>query len=70
MITFTAANKYAVVRSFGYSSFVGCSRKSSVITKIFESYSEVVSSSLKMKALSGNELEEPTNVLFGSRCDN
>ena len=51
MITSTAANKYAVVRSFGSSSIVGCSEKSCVITKSFESYPELVSFSLKMKVL-------------------
>ena len=50
-ITSTVANKYAAVRSFGSSSVVGCSEKSIVITKSFESYSELVSSSLKMKVL-------------------
>ena len=43
--------KYAFVRSFGSSSVVGCSEKSSVIIKSFESYSELVSSSLQMKVL-------------------
>ena len=47
----TVANKYAVLRSFGSSSNVGCSGNSSVITKSFELYSELVSSSLKMKVL-------------------
>ena len=51
MITSTFANKYAVVKSFGSSSIVGCSEKSSVITKSFESHSELVSSNLKMKLL-------------------
>ena len=51
MITSTVANKYAVVRSFGSSSTLGCSEKSIVITKSFESYSELVSSSLEMKVL-------------------
>ena len=51
MVSSTFANKYAVVRSFGSSSIVGCSEKSSVITKRFESHSELVSSSLKMKVL-------------------
>ena len=51
MITSTVANKYAVVRSFGSSSILGCSEKSSVITKSFESYSELVSSSLEMKVV-------------------
>ena len=50
-ITSTVANKYAAVRSFGSSSVVGCSEKSIVITKSFESYSELVSSSLEMKVL-------------------
>ena len=49
--TSTAANKYAVVRSFGSSLVAGCSEKSSVNTKSFESYSELVSSSLEMKVL-------------------
>ena len=51
MITSTAANKYAVVRRFGYGSIAGCSEKSSVITKSFESYSELVSSRVEMKVL-------------------
>ena len=51
MITSTAANKYAVVRRFGSGSIVGCSEKSNVITKSFESYSELVSSRLEMKVL-------------------
>ena len=51
MITSTFANKYAVARSFGCSSIVGCSEKSSVITKSFESHSELVSSSLEMEVL-------------------
>ena len=33
MITFTVVNKHAILRSFGSSSVVGCSEKSSVITK-------------------------------------
>ena len=52
MITyFTVTNKYDVLRSFGSTSLVGCSEKYSVITKSFDSYSEFVSSSLKMKVL-------------------
>ena len=51
MITSTVANKFAVVRSFGSSSIAGCSEKSIVITKSFESYSELFSSSLEMKVL-------------------
>ena len=51
MIISSVANKYAVVRSFGFCSIVGCLEKSSVITKNFESYSELVSSSLEMKVL-------------------
>ena len=51
MITSTVANKFAVVRSFGSSSVAGCSEKSIAITKSFESYSELVSSSLEMKVL-------------------
>ena len=51
MIISTVANNYVVVKSFGSSSIVGCSEKSSVITKRFESHSELVSSSLKMKVL-------------------
>ena len=51
MITSTAANKYAVVRRFGSGSIAGCSEKSSVITKSFESYSELVSSRVEMKVL-------------------
>ena len=54
MITPTVANKYAVERSFGSSSIAGCSEKSSVITKSFESYSELVSSSLEVKYLRRN----------------
>ena len=51
MITSTTANKYAVVRHFGSALIVGCSEKSSIITKSFESYSELVSSRLEMKVL-------------------
>ena len=51
LYTSTFANKYAVVRSCGSSSIVGCSEKSSVITKSFESHSELVSSNLEMKVL-------------------
>ena len=51
MITSTAANKHAVVRGFGSGSIIGCSEKSSVITKSFDSYSELVSSRLEMKVL-------------------
>ena len=51
MITSTVANKYAVVRSFGSSSILGCSEKLNVITKSFESYSELISSSLEMKVV-------------------
>ena len=51
MITSTVANKYAVVRSFGSSSILGCSEKSNFITKSFESYSELISSSLEMKVV-------------------
>ena len=51
MIISSVANKYADVRSFGFCSIVGCWEKSSVITKILESYSELVSSSLEMKVL-------------------
>ena len=51
MITSAVASKYAVVRRFGSSSFVRCSEKSSVITKRFKSYSELVSSTLEMKVL-------------------
>ena len=54
MITSTVANKYAVERSFGSSSIAGCLEKSSVITKSFESYSELVSSSLEVKYLRRN----------------
>ena len=42
---------YAVVTSFGSSSIVGCSEKASVIKKSFDSYSELVFSSLEMKVL-------------------
>ena len=51
MVSSTFANKYAVVRSFGSSSIVGCSEKSSDVTKSFESHSELVSSSLEMKVI-------------------
>ena len=51
MITSTVANKYAVVRSFGFSSIADSSEKSSVMIKCFESYSEMVSYNLEMKAL-------------------
>ena len=54
MSTSTVANKYAVERSFGSSSIAGCSEKSSVNTKSFESYSELVSSSLEVKYLRRN----------------
>ena len=54
MITSTAANKHAVVRGFGSGSIIGCSEKSSVITKSFDSYSELVSSRLEMKVLKRN----------------
>ena len=40
-----------VVKSFGSSSIVRCSEKSSVITKSFKSYSELGSSSPEMKVL-------------------
>ena len=62
MITSTAANKYAVVRSFGPSSIVVCSEKSSIITQSFESYSELVSIQSRNEStseeISVNELEE------------
>ena len=51
MITSTVADKYAVVRSFGFRLILGRSEKSTVITKSFESYSELVSSNLEMKVL-------------------
>ena len=51
VITSTVANKYAVVRISGSCSIVGCSEKSSVITKSFESYSELLFSSLEIKVL-------------------
>ena len=51
MSTSTVANKYAVVKSFGSTSIADCSEKSSVIPKMFESYSEYVFSSLAMKVL-------------------
>ena len=51
VITSTVANKYAVVRISGCSSIVGFSEKSSVITKSFESYSELLFSSLEIKVL-------------------
>ena len=51
MITSTVANKYVALRSFGSSSIVCCSEKSSVITKSFKSYSDLVSSSLEVKVL-------------------
>ena len=40
-----------VVKSFGSSSIVRCSEKSSVITESFKSYSELGSSSPEMKVL-------------------
>ena len=51
MVTSTVANKYVAFRSFGSSSIVCCSEKSSVITKSFKSYSDLVSSSLEVKVL-------------------
>ena len=51
MITSTIANKYVVARSFRPNSIVACSEKFSVITKSFESYSELVSSCLEMRVL-------------------
>ena len=51
MITSMFANKYAVERSFSSSLILGCSEKSSFITKNFESHSELVSSSLEIKVL-------------------
>ena len=42
---------YGVVTSFGSSSIVGCSEKASDIKKSFDSYSELVFSSLEMKVL-------------------
>ena len=51
MVTSTVANIYPVVRSFGSSSIIGCSKRTSVTTKSFESYSELDSSSLEMKVL-------------------
>ena len=49
MITSTVAKICCF--SFGSSSIVGCSEKSRVITKSFESYSELVSSSVEIKVL-------------------
>ena len=64
LITSTAANKYTVVRSFGPSSIVVCSEKSSIITQSFESYSELVSIQSRNEStseeISVNELEEPS----------
>ena len=51
MITSTVNNKYGVLRSFRSSSIVGSSEKSSVVTKSFESHSELISSSHEMKVL-------------------
>ena len=51
MITSTVANKYAVVRSFGSSSIVGYSEKSSVITKSLESFSKLLYFIFEMKVL-------------------
>ena len=51
IITSTVANKYAVVRSFDSSSFVGCSVNSSFVTKNFDFYSELVFPRLEMKVL-------------------
>ena len=73
MITSTVASKYAVVRSFGSSSIVGCSEKCSVITKSFKSYSELVSWCLNestCEEIYVNELEEPSSILSAGRCDN
>ena len=53
-----------------------CSKKSSVITLSFESYSVFVSSSLEIPSestyeeISVNGLEEPSNKLFAGKCDN
>ena len=49
MITSTVAKICCF--SFGSSSIVGFSEKSRVITKSFESYSELVSSSVEIKVL-------------------
>ena len=49
--TSTVANKYAVVRSFGSSSIVGYSEKSSVITKSLESFSKLLYFIFEMKVL-------------------
>ena len=51
MVTSTVANKYDFERSFGSTSIASCSEKSSVITKSFDSYSELVSCGLTMKVL-------------------
>ena len=55
---------------------ISCSEKSSVITTSFESYSELVSSSIEIPNESNweeiyvNELEEPLNMLSAGRCGN
>ena len=56
---------------------ISCSEKSSGITTSFESFSELVSSSLEIpnesipnEKFSLNELEEPLNIFSALRCDN
>ena len=55
---------------------ISCSEKSSVITTSFESYSELVSSSIEIpnestwEEIYVNELEEPLNMLSAGRCGN
>ena len=72
MITSTVANKYAVVRSFGSSSIIGCSEKASIITKIFESYSELVPSSLEIKVLKKKflSIHKKSRQTYCGRCGN
>ena len=53
---------------------ISCSEKSSVITKSFGSYSELVSSSLEIpnertsEEIFVNELEQHSNILTAGRC--
>ena len=55
---------------------MSCSEKSGVIISTFESFSNLVSSSQEIsngsnwEEISFNELEEPSNILSASRCDN
>ena len=72
LITSTVANKYVVVRSFGSSSIIGCSEKASIITKIFESYSELVPSSLEIKVLKKKflSIRKKSRQTYSGRCGN